>query len=461
LSLPLFDTTYSVSDLCGEVRDFLREAFSSLWVAGEVQRLRPSRSGHLYFELVEKGRRDDIVGKLDTVIWRSDRHKIERALAATGQQIAEGQQIRCRGSIDFYPPAGRLQLVVREVDPVFTLGQLERRRQETLAALAAAGLLERNKALPLSPLPLAVGLVTSEGSAAYHDFLHALEASGYGFRVLFVHSAVQGVGAESQIASALATLAAAARGGTPLDAVALIRGGGSRTDLATFDYQQVAEAVARSPLPVLTGLGHQIDQSIADRVAHTALTTPTAVAEHLAERVAVAEAAVLELSAALRRAAELPLSRGRQALLAAEAALPLARLRLAATRGRLDERARALGAAGRSLLRRAAAGNSELARRLARGSQRAVTRRRGLPDELVRRLAAVARTRLRQAETALSGLARLTTDLSPQRTLERGFSITRTAAGAVVRRPAAVASGARLLTQTAGGEIASRVEEST
>jgi exodeoxyribonuclease VII large subunit len=297
VTLPL-EPTYTVSALCDEVRAFLGEAFSSLWVAGEVQRFRESQRGHVYFELVEKDASDGVCGKLEAVVWARDWQRVRRALAATGQRIEEGMAIRCRGGIDFYGVGGRLQLVVREVDPVFTLGMLERRRRETLAALEAAGLLDLNRALALPEPPLSIALVTSHGSAAYHDFLATLGESGYGFRVLSIHASVQGQRAEREIVSALAL---AGRSG--VDCVVLVRGGGARSDLAVFDSRGVAEAVARSPLPVLTGLGHEIDEAIADRVAHLALKTPTKVAELLVERVARCDRAAAGLAAELARAA--------------------------------------------------------------------------------------------------------------------------------------------------------------
>ena len=278
------DETYSVSDLCEEIKGFLGTAFGSIWVAGEVQRVKESRRGHLYFELVEKGAGDDILGKIDCVLWRTDHARVKRLLASSGQEIAEGIQMRLRGGVDFWPPGGRLQLVAKEVDPLFTVGLLARRRQETLEALAKAGLMERNRALALPDVPMRLALVTSHGSAAYHDFLSCLGESGYGFRVLFVHASVQGARAEAELCAALTGLV-----DSGVDCAVLIRGGGARSDLAVFDSRPVAEAVATAPFPVLTGLGHEIDRAIADMVAHTALTTPTKVAEHLVERVARAD----------------------------------------------------------------------------------------------------------------------------------------------------------------------------
>src|SRR5262245_1036638 len=133
--LPLHLQTFTVSQLGEEVRAFLGEAFPGVWVMGELQRLRPSRNGHLYFELVEKGHADQIVGKVEAVVWRTDVQRLRRELEKSGQSLQEGMTVRCLGAVEFYAPGGRLQLTVREVDPLFTLGLLARRRQETLAAL--------------------------------------------------------------------------------------------------------------------------------------------------------------------------------------------------------------------------------------------------------------------------------------------------------------------------------------
>lgn len=454
MNLPLFEPTYSVSQLCGEVRDFLGEAFSAVWVVGEAQRVRPSQRGHLYFELVEKGERDEIVGKLEGVIWKGDLLRVRRVLGASGQQLRDGMQVRVRGSLDFYAPAGRIQICVRDVDPAFTLGLLEQRRRETLAALAAAGLMERNRALPMPDLPLDIALITSHGSAAYHDFLSGLRESGYGFRVLFVHASVQGKEAEREVVSALSSLR-----GLPIDLAVLIRGGGSRSDLAIFDSRVIAEAIATAPFPILTGLGHEIDVSIADMVAHSSYKTPTKVAELLVEQVARRELALDELRRRLVREALEPLRAGREALGRAERGVSLARMRLAAAGDRLEEHARALARLGRSGLRQAERRQRELRVRLAELAPRIVE---GGAKERVRlgeRIAGSARGRLREARATIQGMERLCTQLSPERTLERGFSLTRGPGGALLRDPSQVAAGDLVTTRLAGGTLTSRVEE--
>ena len=433
-----------------------------MWVAGEVARCKQGTRGHLYFELIEKGEHDSIVGKLDAVIWNADFQRVKRMLAATGQRLADGVQIRCRGNLDFYAAGGRLQLTIREVDPAFTLGMLELRRRETLAALEAAGLMARNRALALPELPLTLALVTSEGSAAYHDFLSGLRESGYGFRVLFVHASVQGRDAEREVVSALRALAGIAAlpaaGMLGIDCAVVIRGGGSKTDLAAFDSRAIAEAIALAPFPVLTGLGHEIDRSIADLVAHTALKTPTKVAEFLVERVERLDLAVEELRRALRREALAPLARAREALGRAERGVSLARLRLAGAGAHVEEHARTLARLGRSALRAAVRRSEQLRSRLAvaapRGAGRAELERRRRAE----RVCGAARGHLRAARATLQGMERLAAQLDPQRTLERGFSITRDAGGRLLRHPGEVTDGALLISRLAGGLLHSRVQ---
>jgi exodeoxyribonuclease VII large subunit len=454
LNLPLFEPTYSVSQLCGEVRDFLGEAFSSVWVVGEAQRVRPSQRGHLYFELIEKGERDEIVGKLEGVIWKNDLLRVRRLLGASGQQIGEGMQIRVRGSLDFYAPGGRLQLCVKDVDPAFTLGLLEQRRRETLAALAAAGLMDRNRALELPDLPLDIALITSHGSAAYHDFLSGLQESGYGFRVIFVHASVQGKEAEREVVSALRSLA-----GLPIDLAVVIRGGGSRSDLAVFDSRAIAEAIAKAPFPVLAGLGHEIDRSIADMVAHSSFKTPTKVAEFLVEQVASQEQFLEDLRRRLVREAQEPLRAGREALGRAERGVSLARMRLAAAGERIEEHARALARLGRTALRQAERRQSELRDRLVELTPKRIERGERERIRLGERIAGTAKGRLRETRATIQGIERLCAQLSPDRTLERGFSLTRGPGGVLLRDPAQVAAGDLVTTRLAGGTLTSRVEE--
>ena len=449
----LFAPTYSVSQLGAEIRELLRVALPAIWVAGEVQRLRPTQRGHVYFELVEKGEDDAIVGKLDAVVWKNDYLRLRPLLERQGQRLADGLEIRCQVGVDFYPPGGRLQLVVREIDPTFALGRLELRRRETLAALAEAGLVERNRALPLPALPLRLGLVTSAGSAAYHDFLATLAESGFGFQVLFVHAAMQGREAESEVRSALALL-----GQAGVDAIALVRGGGARTDLAAFDSRAIAEAVALAPVPVLTGLGHEIDQSVADLVAHSAAKTPTKAAELLVERLRGAELAWQEGHLRLRRGAGAALERPRRDLDRAGMRLRASAPRIAAARAASEALAGTLARLARLRLASASHASAALGTRLAPGSRRALERGDRAREAAGARLIAAGRARLATVAATVAGLARLAQGFAPERVLARGFSLTRSADGRLLRDPAAVQPGERLASQLFRGTLWSVVE---
>ena len=454
MSLPFADQTYSVSALCEEIKDLLHQAYPEVWVAGEVNRIREHRSGHFYFELVEKGADDQITGKVEAVAWRNDFQKIRRVLAASDQEITEGQALRCRGRVDFYPPFGRLQLVVREIDPVFMIGMLAQRRREILAALAEAGLLERNRGLALPELPLRIGLVTSHESAAYHDFLSSLRESGYGFQVLFVHAAVQGREAERELVAAIDWF-----GRNRTDCLVLIRGGGSRSDLAVFDSRGVAEAIARSSVPVLTGLGHEIDQAIADLTAHTAFKTPTKVAEFLVEKVRGADRRLEEVSRVLTGAGLEMLRCGRKNLGRAERGLLQARWRLAKEASELDRVARQIPRIAERYFSESRRRLDLLPRSISAAAPLTVERSRHRMFRLADRISGRSELRLRELRERLSGWRRLCAQLAPERTLERGFSITRDAEGKALTAPAQTAPGERLVSQLAGGQVRSRVEE--
>lgn len=444
-----------------------------------MQRLRRAARGQLYFELVEKGRGDSVKARLDCVVWADDRPRVETALRDAGVELEEGVVLRCAGRPDFWPGGGRFQFVVADVDPLFSLGALEKRRRETLRALETEGLLELNRRCLLPAVPLDIGLVTSVGSAAHEDFLDTLRNSGLGFRVHLVHAAVQGAAAEAEIDGAFRRLAQVRNGGR-LDAIVLIRGGGSRSDLAAFDSRRVARAVARSPVPVVCGVGHQIDQSIADLVAHTSCKTPTEAGEFLVGRIEQA-AYLLEEAGRRLTAPSRALLRTRAAgcdALERELARAAGRALLAARRS-VDEMERELGRCPVISVARAGARLGSLAERLPGPGRRALAVRAGdcrrLENQMLtaaKRLLAVAKKQrdlhraglrrvafqpVHRAKERVEARLRLCDQLSPERTLARGFSLTRHADGRLVRNIEDVNVGSDLRTRVRGGTIGSSV----
>ncbi len=181
---------------------------------------------------------------------------------------------------EVYVPYGKLQAQILDIDPVYTLGELALTKSAILRKLATEGLLDKNKSVPFAEMPLRVGLITGEGTAAYRDFSTKLAESPFAFHIVPAFAKMQGNETESSVIEALETL----RNNPELDVVCIVRGGGSKTDLTFFDSEALCRAVANYPIPVFTGIGHEIDRSLLDEVAYQACITPTDCAKHLIER---------------------------------------------------------------------------------------------------------------------------------------------------------------------------------
>lgn len=449
--------TYQVGELAAGVTRAVASAFpAEVWVRGEIDGLRPANaSGHVYFSLCERNSRRGPTATIAVSLFRSHRLRVERELREwPGFGLADGLEVRIRGRVQY--SYGRVQVVMSAVDPVHTLGRLAAARDRVLHALAADGLLDANRRLALPVAPLRVGLVTSAGSAAYEDVLAELAASGFGFRVALADARVQGTGAE---ASLLRALAAVGQAGS--DVVVLVRGGGARTDLGAFDGERVARAIAAMPVPVLTGIGHEIDTSVADEVAHTACKTPTACAALLVERVSGALARADTAWAGVARG-------GRSAGAAAEEALGRragalavrAGGALAGARGRLDGQAGQAATLARSRLSGSAGRLDAATRRIDRTR---IAARLGQADSRLRGTgASVRRATIRATAAAEATLDTATARVAaadPSRALARGWSLTRGPDGRLVRRAADLSPGEAVVTTFGSGRARSTVTD--
>ena len=250
------------------------------WVRGEIAKVY--EKGHVYIDLVDAGSvaSDTKRPVLNTHCWATQWAPIRRKLAEDGVTLKPGLIVSFYGYVDLYAPQGKIGFTITQVDVQSLLGDVARRRLELIARLEGEGLLELNKRTNLSPVPLRVGLVASPGTEGYSDFTGQLLNSGYGFQITLVTTAVQGESAPPQIVRAIETLDAHG-----VDVICLVRGGGSKGDLACFDDERVARAIAQCATPVFTGIGHTGDESIADLVAHTRAITPTKLGEEIAAMV--------------------------------------------------------------------------------------------------------------------------------------------------------------------------------
>ena len=450
------DGTWSVSALAHAIGETIQRAFpAEVWVRGEIIGYSVAASGHIYFNLIEPGTGGDRRGdRMRVALFKGRQRLVNRDLAAAGGlTLDDGIEVRIRAEVEYYAGSGQVQLIMSGVDPHFTLGVLAADRERTLAELASSGLLRRNAAAPLALVPLRVGLITAAGSAAHADFVHELESSGYAFEVLLCDARVQGVTAEADLVAALRTL-----GRADVDAIALVRGGGDRTDLLAFDLASVATAIATCPLPVFCGIGHEIDTSVADQVAHTAAKTPTACASALVGNVAAFDERLAQARREIDRAARSRTSAAAARLATARGALGLlAERRLARPRAQLGEARLRLDHHAQRHCRAAAGRLASASHALQRSHTHA---QRGLASLRAQRprLKRASTRRLNAATARLRFASALVSAVAPERTLARGFSITRAADGGIVREmPAA---GDFISTETQRAVFASVVQGS-
>lgn len=452
--------TFTVAELAERIKQVLGDAFGDeLWVEGEIRNLSRARSGHMYFNLVEpdpnNGAGKQPEASISVALFRFNRERVEDTLRRQGGMAMEdGMKVRVQGKLDFWPPQGRLQLYMSGIDPNFTLGELEAERQRLLEKLRDEGLLTKNQAVPFPVAPLRIGLVTSNGSAAHHDFHNELENSGLAWEVVLADTPVQGAEAPPLIASAIAAV-----GRAGVDVIAVVRGGGARTDLVAFDSEVVARAVADAPVPVVTGVGHEIDRTIIDEVAHEAQKTPTAAAvfivgaarAHL-EATELAWVAIAEWAQRLADDADRRLMTVSQTTArAAESHLHRASSRLEGRAGRIRELAETRT---RSETRKV----DDCAGTMRHRAAAAIVEGRRTLQQKKSGVAAQAQRVPRAAAKELANLESRVRLLDPRKILARGWSITRHS-GKVVRDPAVLAAGDELVTTVAEGELHSTVSE--
>ena len=402
--------TFTVGELTDAINAQLKSGFGGgVWVTGEISGYR-DQGQHTYFSLVE-----DIDGKkamVNVALFANVKRNLRPMLASNRLELQDGTKVRVFGTLDVYAPSGRLSLKISDLDPRFTLGDITASRDRVRNALTVEGLLRRNAEHSIPTVPLRVAVVTSIGSAAWHDFTVELGSSGFGFHLLAFDARVQGDQAEEMV---IAGISAAVEHGA--DVIAVMRGGGARNDLAAFDTEGIARAIATCPLPVITGLGHEIDTTIADEVAHTALKTPTACAGWLIERV---QRFVDDTESKWTAIAE------------------RVSFELAGHADRLESRA------------------SRVVTRTNSAIERSAERLRSRHDRLAR-----TSVTLERIEMSMMERERRLALLDPARLLERGWTMTTTSDGRPVMSIADLSQGDELVTRVADGTVTSTVTATT
>lgn len=435
---------YTVSRLNREARALLERGFGSLWLAAELSNFSRPSSGHWYFSLKDGG------AQIRCAMFR------QRNLLAT-LTPREGQQVLVRGRISLYEPRGDYQFIVEHVEDAGQ-GALKREFERLKTKLAAEGLFDTARKRPLPRLPRRIGVITSPSGAAIRDVLHVLARRFAAVPVLIYPAPVQGAQAAPELIAALKLAAQRAE----CDLLMLVRGGGSLEDLWAFNDEALARQIGASPIPVLTGIGHEVDFTIADFAADVRAPTPSAAAE-----MAVPDAAeftrffahrAARLAQALAR--RLEDFRRRLAFLERRAALVSPMARLSQRAQQLDELEQRLLRAMRQRFAQARAALLERQSSLWRHSpvqQWQTTCARS--SQLQVRLVVAIRSRLHRARARMAPLERTLQAVSPLATLDRGYAILTTESGAVLRDAAQVAAGQVIQARLARGRVRARVEQ--
>lgn len=404
----------SLFDLNEHIRRVLALNFpEALWVSCEIGQLNESQ-GHYFFSLVQKAEEHDhIIAQAEGVLWRNGFRQLQRRIGgALRPLLQEGIEVLLQVKVDFHERYG-LKLIIEDIDPAYTLGRLEQQRREILERLRAESLLRKNARVSLPAVLQRIAVISSERAAGYQDYLHQLEVNPNGYRFLnqFFPSAMQGQHVESEMLQQLKRIG---RQKAQFDCLVIIRGGGARLDLAAFDNYALGKAIAECPLPVLTGIGHDIDETVVDMTAHTALKTPTATADFLINRNLQFEAHMEDLSHRLQ----------------------------------LDSQ---------RLLRRHALQLEQLEQQLHYGSRRTLTEQERLLDYIDREWPRLARRSLKDQHQSLEQQERLLQLLSPEATLRRGYTMT-LKGGRPVTSANELQAGDRISTRFIDGERQSRIQ---
>ena len=398
----------TLSQLQRLVKETLHERFAlPVWVSAEISEIKVNYSGHCYLELVEKGGDNGVpLSQARAVIWRTAYARIAGYFEAeTGQRLAAGIRILARVMISYHELYG-FSLNILDIDPTFTLGDMERQRQITIERLQREGVWDINRENPLPQVVQRIAIVSSRQAAGYQDFCKELGKSPYAFSLTLFDAFMQGAGAEDSIVAALDAVADRM---DDFDAVVLIRGGGSASDLNCFNAYRLCAHVAQFPLPILTGIGHDKDTSVADMVAHTALKTPTAVAGWLVER-------------------------------------------MTQTEGWLDYAALQLHDATKAAMHASEVRLERLTGDLRQMSGDLLTRQRLRAEHLSALLPEAVRNFLARQATRLDNAAELIAGRSPERILRLGFAVLR-AGGRAVTSVGSVAEGEQVEIEVSDGKI--------
>ena len=450
----------SLTELQLIIKDSLYMALPGMyWVIAEISDIKENYSGHCYLELVEKHPDEQSIrARVKGVIW-SSRYRLLKPVFenATGESLREGIKILVRAKVEYHEIYG-LSLVISDIDPSFTLGEMALKRQQILKRLEEEGVLTMNKELEFPVVPQRIAIISSKNAAGYGDFMKHLDGNsfGYAFYTALLETPLQGSETEEGVIRALDRIAARI---DLFDAVVIIRGGGSQTDLSWFDNYNIAYYVTQFPLPVLTGIGHEKDLSVTDIVAFKSLKTPTAVADFLIECMNDAENHINEMSTAIIEGSRLILEVNRQGIENHRIRLiPVARMMISEIKEELSGMIIEMINIGKEYIVRAGLSPANHKSRLQMAARSMLAARDSALNQKNQNMKTASVNLLNGKRSKVEGLENSLKILDPENVLRRGYTIT-SLDGRILKSAVQVKADDILQTRFSDGTVSSKVVE--
>jgi len=443
--------------LLGRARASLKDAMPvSYWVVAEISEMKVNHSGHCYLELIDKEEEGEkIRAKSRATIWASTFRMLRSYFETTTQAVLRpGIRIMVQATVEFHELYG-FSLNITDIEPSFTLGELALQKQQVINRLVAEGIMEMNRRQTFPDVPKRIAVISSKTAAGYGDFLDQLENNpfGYRFHIILFQAVMQGEEAEQSIVHAFEKIFEKL---ASFDVVVIIRGGGSQAELNCFNSYWIASHICQFPLPVMTGIGHERDETIADMVAFARLKTPTAVAEFLISRFRDADERINELADRMADGMAMILERERNRIKRLTVHLqPAVKALIMEHAGRLSELTLHVADAARQLITRHSLKKGRQVSRLQASAQGWLVLQQHSQATLRKSLQQGSRTCLGEQKHRISLLEKRNQYLDPFRILERGYSVTYHQ-GRAVKDSEGIPSGETLETKLHKGSLKSK-----
>jgi exodeoxyribonuclease VII large subunit len=429
------------------------------WVTAEISELKENNAGHCYLELIEKNPDEkNVQARIRAIIW-SNRFRFLKAFFedSTKETLREGLKVLVKIKVEYHELYG-LSLIISDIDPAFTIGDMAMKRQLIIKRLEQEGVFTMNKDLVFPAVPQKIAIISSKNAAGYTDFVNQLKnnSSGFTFYTALIETSLQGTETEQGVINALDKIAAKS---DLFDVVVIIRGGGSQSDLSWFDSYSIAYHVTQFPLPVLTGIGHEKDVSVTDMVANKSLKTPTAVADYLIDSVAGAENYIIEMSSGIIESSRVIIEKNKKRIDSSSIRLaPLTRIMMSDVRDRLASKIMEINNTGRELIFRASLIPVNQQSKLSSSIKSFLYGKNSVIENRKHSIISATLNCIKVKNLLEQGLESKLQLLKPENVLQRGYSIT-SVNGKILKNSQLLKNGDLIHTQLFEGTISSMITD--